>query len=169
MRAFLVIARLMLVVLGVYSTGCSFIYTKGPQPGVQPPPPCTTDNGAPIADTVIASLSVAAVIAGAVLYAEAESMHCGFFDAKCDSLTPGLTGLGAMIIGVPLAAVFIPSAVVGFDRTAACRAWLEPKPQQPATTPAPQSSFLLMPQRECPAVGDAPHICSAVVLHDVAH
>ena len=43
-------ALLMLAVFGVANTRCSFIFTKGPQPEVQPPPPCTTGNAAPALD-----------------------------------------------------------------------------------------------------------------------
>ena len=148
---------LVVAVYGASSAGCSFVFTKGPQPEVQPPPPCTTDNTYPIADSVIAAASAAAVIAGSVLLAGAAGQHpCG------DSCwTEGVTGAGALIVAVPLVAVFTPSAIVGFNRTADCRAWLQENPQY-APQPAPStSSSLLVPARTCAVQGDAPLLCSS--------
>ena len=165
---------LVVAVHGAASTGCSLIYTKGPQPEVQPPPPCTTSNGFPVADAVIAALGVAALTAGTVLFIDAASRkNCG----ADFCLTEGFTGIGAFAVGVPVTAIFIPSAIIGFNRTAACRAWLEANPQYapPPSPSTPTSSLLQVPTQGCPTSGDAPRICSsaaswrssAVVLGDV--
>ncbi|HMK73981.1 MAG TPA: hypothetical protein VK454_11625, partial [Myxococcaceae bacterium] len=42
------------------SPGCSFVLTRGPETDVHPPRECTTSNAAPVADTVLAALSLAA-------------------------------------------------------------------------------------------------------------
>jgi hypothetical protein len=150
-------ALLTLAVFGVANAGCSLIYTKGPQPEVQPPPPCTTWNTSPAADTVLAVLSVGAVVAGAVVYANGTTRHnCGFFCGFGEEVG----GVGAMVIGGVGTLVFVPSAIVGFNRTAACRASLEAKPQQPASSPPPQSWLLLAPPEACPP-GNGPRICSS--------
>ena len=167
-------ALLMLVVFVQASAGCSLIFTKGPQPEVQPPPPCTTDNGFPIADTVIAVASVAAVVAGAVVYANGTTRHnCGWFCGFGEEVG----GAGAMLIGGIGTVIFTPSAIVGYMRTSDCRAWLEANPQYapPPSPSTPQSSSLLVPPQGCPTLGDVPRMCSstapwgpsAVVLGDV--
>ena len=169
------IALLILIALVQASAGCSLIFTKGPQPEVQPPPPCTTDNTAPTADTVLAVASVAAVVAGAVVYVNGTKQQgcggwfCGFGEQ--------VGGGGAMVAGVLGTLIFTPSAIVGFNRTAACRAWLETNPQYapPLSPSPPESSLLVGPPQGCPTPGDAPRICSsaaswrprAVVLGDV--
>jgi hypothetical protein len=141
------------------STGCSLVFTKGPQPEVQPPPPCTTDNGLPIADTVIAVASVAAVVAGAVVYANGTTRHnCGGWFCGFDE---EVGGAGAMLIGGIGTVIFTPSAIVGYMRTADCRAWLQANPHYaPQPTPSTSSS-LLVPARRCPSQGDAPLRCSS--------
>ena len=165
-------ALLMLAVLSVANAGCSLIYTRGPQPEVQPPPPCTTSYVHPIADTVIAAASVAALVWGSVTYAEEH----GKPQPSC-FLCYGneATAVGFMVVGGLSTLVFTPSAVVGYNRTAACRASLATKPQQPASPP--QSSLFLVPQEGCPTSGDAPRVCSsaapfgpsAVVLGEAVH
>jgi len=153
---------LMLVVFGVYNSGCSLIYTKGPQPGVQPPPPCTTDNTWPTTDTVLAAVSVAAVVAGTLLLTQ----KCPSGGCTTEEVAGGFVGGGLALGGIVGTAIFTPSAIVGYMRTADCRASLEPKPQQPASTPLPPSSFLLVPRGGCRTVGDAPRSCSAVALDE---
>jgi len=164
-------ALLMLAVFGVASAGCSFIFTRGPKPDVQPPPPCTSDNTYPVADTVLAIVSAAAVVAGAVVYVNGTKQQgcggwfCGFGEE--------ISGGGAMVAGALGTLIFTPSAIVGFNRTAACRAWLEANPQYapPPSPNPPESSLFVMPPPGCPT-GDAPRICrsagagrpSAVVL-----
>jgi len=171
-------AALMLVVFGVYSSGCSLIFTTGPQPEVQPqsqvhpepqsqvqqPASCTTSNVAPGFDVGFGVLSVASAVA---LTVGAAGLHECTPEQKaagswCDTWQVwALAGLGAA-----LGALFITSAVVGFNRTAACRASVELKPQQHASTPIPESSFLLVPERGCPSLRDAPRSCSAVALDE---
>jgi hypothetical protein len=170
-------ALLMLVVFVQASAGCSLIFTKGPQPEVQPPPPCTTDNGFPVADTVIAVASVAALVAGAVVYVNGMAKHdCGL-GSVCQFNEESVGGGAAMIAGGVGTLIFTPSAIVGFNRTSDCRAWLAANPQSaPSPSPnPPQSSLLLVPAQRCPTSGDVPRICSApapwgpgaVVLGDV--
>src|SRR5512143_1454819 len=149
---------LAVAIHGAVSTGCSFIYTKGPQPEVQPPPPCTVSNTYPIADTVLAAASVGAVVAGGIVYAN--SKNCSGF--LC-GLGHAIAGGGAIVGGAVGTAAFVPSAITGFNRTADCRAWLQANPQYapPPPPPAETSSSLLVPARRCPSQGDAPLRCSA--------
>ena len=166
----------MLAVFGMANAGCSFIFTKGPQPEVQPPPPCTTSNTVPTVDAVIGGLGVVALVAGVVVAAEAASQPCSGFGCAGEGAVIAAGGGGALL-GVVGAAVFIPSAIVGFNRTAACRASLEAKPQQPASPSPPQSSLLLVPPHGCPTAGGAPRMCSsappwgpsAVLLKEAPH
>lgn len=163
-RASPVVSLTQLVTLTWVTSGCSLIFVKGPQPGVQPPPPCTASNGLPTADAVLAGLSVAALVAGAVVYANGKSQEasgcnggwfCGFGEQ--------VSGGGAMILGGVGTLIFTPSAIVGFNKTSACRASLEAGPQPASLPPAPASpSSLLAPPRGCPWDGDAPRFCSTV-------
>ena len=145
----------MLAVLSVANAGCSLIYTKGPQPEVQPPPPCTTSVAAPVVDTVLAAASLGLVVAGVV----------GATKPPAQGFAPNFEAMdaAAIVTGLVMSTVLIPSAIVGFNRTAACRASLEAKPQLPASPSPPQSSLLLVPPRGCPPPGDAPRICASAV------
>ena len=166
-RASPVVSLSTLVILAWVTSGCSLIFVKGPQPEVHPPPPCTASNNLPTADAVLAGLSVAALVAGAVVYANGKSQEasgcnggwfCGFGDQ--------VGGGGAMILGGVGTLLFTPSAIVGFNETAACRASLETTPQPPSSPPAPASpSSLLAPPHGCPWDGDAPRLCSTVATH----
>ena len=152
---------LLLLVAGAASTGCSFVYTRGPQPEVQPPPPCTTSNASPTADTALAVVSVGAVVAGSILYSQATKSNCssGIADISCN-IEQG-AGIGAIIAGGVGTLVFVPSAIVGYNRTADCRAWLQANPEY-VPQPAPStSSSLLVPTHTCPSRGDAPLLCSS--------
>ena len=51
MRARVVVLMAALLVQGAVSTGCSLLFTKGP------PPPCTTENDLPRADTALLVVS----------------------------------------------------------------------------------------------------------------
>jgi hypothetical protein len=153
---------LVISIHGAASTGCSLVYTKGPQPEVQPPPPCTTSNASPIADTVLAAVSVGAVVAGSILYADAShNASCSFLCFSGLNQAEEYGGVGAIILGGIGTTVFTISVVNGYGRTADCRAWLEANPQytpQPAT-----SSSLLVPAGRCHPRGDAPLLCSSTV------
>ena len=152
---------LWLLVVATKGAGCSFVYTRGPQPEVQPPPPCTTDNWAPTTDTVIAAVSVAAVVAGAVIYADGMKPCSGFL---CQLNEESLGGGAALVAGGVGTLIFTPSAIVGYRRTSDCRAWLEANPQYaPPPAPSPPSSSLLVPSQGCPTSGDVPRVCSAAV------
>ena len=154
-----VLCLLMVAVYGAASTGCSFIYTKGPQPEVQPPPPCTTDNWPQTTDTVMAAVSVASVVAGSLIYSQNAHKSCHGFDIYC-AMAPA-AGIGLAVAGGVGTLVFIPSAIVGYSRTADCRAWLQANPQYAPPPPAETSSSLFAPVRTCPIQGDAPLLCSS--------
>jgi hypothetical protein len=157
---------LMFVVYGLSTTGCSLLFTKGPQPEVKPPPPCTTSNVAPGLDTTAAILTTAVMVTA--LTATGSCSPTGW-DFWCTNSSDA-AGIWATVgVSAALAALFTTSAVIGFNKTAACRTSLGLEPQPVAPTPLAQSSFLLVPQQGCPTLGDAPRICSAVVLHGVAH
>jgi hypothetical protein len=154
MRVTVALMMVAIAVDGAATTGCSLLYTKGPQPEMHPPPPCTTSNDAPIADTVFAVVSVGTVAGGLIAY-------------KNGDLGIGLLGAGGAILGGVGTLVFVPSAVVGYNRTAACREWVEKgvKSAPPAHPPArlpPRSSSLLEPP--CSSRGDAPLLCSEGTL-----
>ena len=153
-------ALLMLAVFGVVNAGCSFIFTKGPQPEVQPPPPCTTGNAAPVLDTVAA---VAVALPAVWSFAQAVSDCPWNVLGGCSPEARGAYWVGAGV-GFALAALYTTSAVVGFNRTAACRASQPPQPQEAAPSAQPESSFLLVPPHGCPPPGDAPRICSSAGL-----
>jgi hypothetical protein len=141
---------------GAANTGCSFAYTRGPEPAVHPPPPCTPSNEAPITDTIFAALSVGAVVAGTVAM-------------KNGDLGTGLAGLGATILGGFGTLGFTTSAVVGYTRTAACRDWLEEHPKyaplmRPGRPLGPSS--LLGPAPMCPSERDAPLLCAKGPVHE---
>ena len=145
---------LMFVVLGVYSTGCSFIFTKGPQPELQPPPQCTTSNVAPILDSTGAALS--GLIGLISLGGAACSGDSCYWNKSASAWTA--------VAFLATAGLLTTSAVVGFNRTAACRSSLGI--ESPASSPLPESSLLLVPQRNCPTLGDAPRLCTAVALDE---
>lgn len=157
-------AALPLVVAALSSSGCSFILTKGPQPEVQPPPPCTTSNAAPIADAIIGGLGAVSLVAGVAVGASYAGESCTGWGCLGTGIGAG-AGFGAAILGGIAAAVFIPSAVVGFNRTDACRASQAPKSQEPASPALPESSFLRVPLRGCPTPADAPRLCADVATY----
>ena len=153
-------AASMLALCAWASTGCSFVYTKGPQPELHPPPPCTTSNVHATADLVLATASVAALVAGSIVYAQGATSDCsGLGNISC-GVEKG-AGIGAMVAGGIGTLVFVPSAIVGYNRTADCRAWLEANPQYAPEPAPPTPSSFLVPARRCPAAGDAPRICPA--------
>jgi hypothetical protein len=115
--------------LAMLDSGCSLVFTRGPELDRQPPEPCTPSNGYAIADTALALLSVAAIVGGSIAVAQG---------SKPPSTSPGeaLVGLGLIPAGVIGTAIFVPSAVVGYNRAAACRAWLQlPSPIVPSSPP----------------------------------
>ena len=166
-RASPVVSLSTLVALAWVTSGCSLIFVKGPQPEVQPPPPCTAANDLPAADAVLAGLSMAALVAGAVVYVNGKSQEesgcsgrwfCGFGEE--------VGGAGAMIIGGIGTLVFTPSAIVGFNRTSACRASAKANPQPAPSPPVPAApASRLAPPRGCPSEGDAPRLCANVAAH----
>ena len=140
--------------------GCSLHYTKGPEPEVHPPPACTESNDAPITDTVLAVASIGIVVAGSIVYSNTKNCGgwlCGYGNQ--------LAGGGAILLGGVGTLVFVPSAIIGYSRTAACRAWLERDPKYaPVRHPRsgqPETSSLPAPSPDCHPHGDAPLLCAA--------
>ena len=160
---------LMLLVFVQTNAGCSLFLTKGPQPEVQPPPPCTTSNVAPALDTTAALLS--AVVATAA-FASTKSCSSGeiIFCSSPDNIG-GIWQLRGCQHRVRCSLHHVCHRGLQPDRC--CRTSLGA--ESPASSPVPESSFLLVPERQCPMSGDAPRICSsaapwgpsAVVLGDV--
>jgi hypothetical protein len=143
-------------VLVVAGPGCSLVFTHAPQPEVHPPPECTTSVAAPVVDTVLATAGVTFLGLGVGVVA---SSCTGQY---CELGRDG--GWAAVIVGAVTGALFITSAVVGYQRTSACRASLEPSglPRPPGSVPA---ASLLWPLPEaCAPVGDAPRTGPRTVL-----
>ena len=161
----LILWLLVVAVPGAASTACSFAFAKGPRPEVQPPPPCTTSNAAPVADTVLSVISVGAVVAGSLIYADSKkSLTCSPSNYFCPlgGIGTGVeeaTGVGAIIAGGVGTLLFVPSAITGYGRTADCRAWLQANPQYAGQPPPSNPSPPLVPARRCPGQGDAPLLC----------
>jgi hypothetical protein len=143
------------------SPGCSLIFTKGPEPEVNPPPECTTSVVAPAVDTVMVAASVALVIAGV---STVSSQCTSGFSLNFCGLNQGV-GLGAVIAGALSGVLFTTSAVVGFNRTSACRASLEPNALPPPAPVVPATSlFPASPTKACAPMGDAPRLCPRTLL-----
>jgi hypothetical protein len=148
--------------------GCSLILTRGPEVEIQPPPPCTTSNAAPVADTVLAVASAA--LAGLGVAAATSGSSCsgqGFGGIGC-GIGNGVGDI-AIAVGAPLTVLFAVSAGFGYNRTSACRASLPPDTILPPTqlTPVPVTS--LLPWKAplgCAAAGDAPRVCATVPSED---
>jgi hypothetical protein len=127
---------LTLAVVTVAGSGCSLIFARGPELERQPPEPCTSSNGYAIADTTLAAVSVAAVVGGSIAVADSTK-------ARENKPAEGVAGLGLIGVGVIGTAIFVPSAVLGYNRAAACRAWLEtqaslvPSPSRTSSTSQP--------------------------------
>jgi hypothetical protein len=141
--------------------GCSLIFTRGPQPELHARPECTESVAAPVVDTVLAALSV--TLLGLGIAAEAES------STPCTGEFCSLNGIGqgsgwiAIAAGAATGILFTTSAVVGYQRTSACRASLEPN----ALLPRPKASLLpVSPGEACAAVGDAPRTCPGLARRD---
>jgi len=140
----------------VACSGCSLVYTRGPQTGASPSPPepCTSSNGYAIADTVLAALSFAAAVGGTILVIDSTKCpHPG--TCEFGGLGEGVTGLGLLGAGLVSTAIFTPSAVVGYNRAAACRAWEampSPLPPPRSTNETTQGSFLELGDRLRPSL-----------------
>ena len=142
---------LALILLG--SPGCSYIFTKGPQPELNPRPECTTSVAAPVVDTVFGVLGVG--LLGLAVAEEATSCtgdYCGIGKS-----TAGV----AAVVGGAMGALFISSAVVGYERTSSCRASLEPG--FVPTSALPSSHPDEPPVEGCAPLGDAPRLCARPV------
>jgi hypothetical protein len=145
----------------VASPGCSLIFTKGPQPELHPqryadlhgttPLECTASVAAPVVDTTLAVVSFALLGLGVAGAATHDQPNCEFL---CG--TEQAFGWVAVIVGAAMGALFTYSAVVGYQRTSACRASLEPN----ALLPQPRASLLpASPADACGAMDDAPRAC----------
>jgi hypothetical protein len=160
------VLRISLATLSVVaSPGCSLIFTRGPQPEVHPAPECTASVAAPVVDTVLATASVTLLGLGVGAASTSCTGGSGPYPDFCGSVQQG--GWGAVVVGAAMGALFITSAVVGYQRTSACRSSLEPN----AMLPQPRASLLpASPAEACAPVGDAPRTCPrAVPISDEVH
>jgi len=148
-----------LAALSAFGSGCSFLFTRAPQANGQPSRECSPSYAAPIADTVVTGLSVAAIVAGSIVYADAH--HCGSGSCSESNQLAGTTAIVAGAVGVLL---FTPSTVLGYSRASACRAWLEGDDPARPRRPSEVQSSLLLPLPLCPREGDAPLLCSSGTL-----
>jgi hypothetical protein len=139
--------------LVVASPGCSLIFTKGPEPEVQPAPQCTTSNTAPIADTVLATGATTFSVLGIVL----ATTPCPPGSWGCYN---SIGWVGAAAYGA-LAILFTASAYTGYTRTKACRASLVVDAVPSPGALAPETSFLALPPTpDCLDGRDAPRACA---------
>jgi hypothetical protein len=148
-----------MMLLVATSPGCSFIFTRGPEPAVaqvhsaellrSTSPDCTSSVAAPVVDTVLATLSLALIGAGVIVVANCKG-----------SGSPAQTG-GVIAIagGAATGAVFTASAVAGYRRTAACRAAVESSPPLPQPRASLPFSALV---ESCNSTGDAPRLCRSL-------
>jgi len=117
----------MLGGLAMTGSGCSLLFTRGPALDRQPPEACTPSNGSAVADTALAAVSVAAVVVGSIAVAQGSK-------PGSNDLNEAVTGVGLIGAGGIGTVILVPSAVVGYNRAAACRAWLEiPSPIVPSS------------------------------------
>ena len=123
----------LLVAVTVASSGCSLVYARGPQTSATPypPEPCTSTNVHAVADTVLAAVFFTALVGGSIALIEGTQKHGGY-----NGYGEDLVGLGLIGIGSVGTALFTPSAVVGYNRSAACRAW----EAMPPPLPPPRST-----------------------------
>jgi len=152
----------MLAAFTVASGGCSLVYTRGPQPSASSstsqPEPCTSTNGYAIADTVLAAVFFTALAGGTVALIDSTQKHGGW-----SGLDEGLTGIGLMVTGFVGTALFTPSAVVGYNRAAACRAWEALPPPLPTRSGAAPVVPASAPRRERTVVAP-PQLFDPVLL-----
>jgi hypothetical protein len=165
------LAEVMLLVVG--TEGCSYAFTRGPQPSLPAgpgpetsrpqTPECTSSVAAPVVDTVLSTLSVAIFVAGIAALATPEpSCSGGSFGCLQLNQSVGWTGI---IAGGLTSTLFIASAVTGYGRTADCRAAKEASARLPPPTASVPPSFV--PLEGCGSVGDVPRVCSRE-LHGTA-
>jgi hypothetical protein len=151
--------------LVIVTPGCSFVFTRGPQPSLPGPPStepskpvaaeCTSSVAAPVTDTVLSTLSVAILVGGVAALATPEP-PCTSFCFRGFNQGVGWTGI---IVGGITSAIFIASAVTGYQRTADCRASLEAG----ARLPPPRASVPpSIPDEVCRAAEDVPRACTSI-------
>ena len=160
------LAEVMLLVVG--TEGCSFAFTRGPQPGLPAgpgpetsrpqTPECTSSVAAPVVDTVLSTVSVAVFVTGIAALATPEpSCSQGSFGVCLQGFNQSV-GWTGIIAGGLTSALFIASAVTGYGRTAACRAAKEASARlPPPSASVPPSS---VPLERYGPVGDVPRVCS---------
>lgn len=152
------------MLIAATTPGCSLIFTKGPQPELHPPPECTASVAAPVTDTVLATLSVALLGLGVAGVVDSNSTRpCTPNSSLCSfgNGTESTFSWGAVVAGAALGALFTASAVVGYQRTSACRASREPN----ALLQQPRAALLrASPVEACVPVSDAPRVCARAVL-----
>jgi len=147
--------------------GCSLILTRGPEPEGRETQECTTSNAGPIADTVVAFLASSVMVLGVVEASQTQGACDPAKDPLCE-LGRGINGASwvAAAVGAATTALFTASAVVGYERTSACRSLVGPMPSpargaSAASTPPDQvvraEAALPLP---CPGARDAPRLCA---------
>ena len=162
------LAEAMLLVAG--TEGCSFAFTRGPQPSLPagpgpetsrpPTPECTSSVAAPVVDTVLSTLSVAVFVTGIAALATPEpSCSQGSFGVCFRNFNQSV-GWTGIIAGGLTSTLFIASAVTGYGRTADCRAAIEASARPPPPRASVPPSFV--PLEGCGPVGDVPRVCSSV-------
>src|SRR5262245_28569493 len=105
------------LVASLASPGCSWILVDAPPPQHEKLPyfDCTSGNGAPIVDTILAAVSAV----GAILLAvEGNNMMA---DSNLTPAQQSSARYAAIVIDGVVALVFAASAQSGFDRTKQCR------------------------------------------------
>jgi len=142
----------LLMAATVACSGCSLVYARGPQTSASPSPPepCTSTNVHAIADTVLASVFFTALVGGTIALIDGTQKHGGW-----NGFGEDLIGLGLIGTGFVGTAIFTPSAVVGYNRAAACRAWEampSPLPPPRSTNGTTQGSFLELGDRLRPSL-----------------
>ena len=156
MRARVVVLMAALLVQGAVSTGCSLLFTKGP------PPPCTTENDLPRADTALLVASVALAVAGGAIARNPQTCT----ESWC-GLGGGTTGGGMLIAGGIGSVVFTSSAIIGYNRTAGCReAEKNSPPAHSGAGPGQASSSVRFWSAGCSTRGDAPLFCPSRAFYE---
>ena len=102
-------------------TSCSFIFVHGPSgtpTAGHAAKKCTTDEDAPVADSIIAALGLAGGIAGFTAGASCSGRNWDCLNAQLGQAAARVGGA----IGGLLFLVHLPSAIYGYIKTSACTA-----------------------------------------------
>jgi hypothetical protein len=126
---------------------------------MKPAPECSTSIAAPVTDTALATASVVLLGLGVAALVDATAPCKGEFCGIGNAAEAG--GIGAILVGALSGTLFTTSAVVGYQRTSACRDSLGPDALPRARQVVPATSLLqAAPWEACTRVGDAPRVCT---------